>query len=88
MTYTAIEQANYVDTVSPNHEIDANLYMTLPEGTDTSVIFPRLKKTTYSLNESQESDLDKPTTMAASIAAIGINTELRRSTMMATQWKP
>jgi len=62
--------------------------MTLPEGTDASAIFPKLKKATYSLNQTHESDLDKPTMMAAIIAAIGINTKLRRFTMMATEWKP
>jgi hypothetical protein len=33
-----------MDTASPNHEVDANLYMTLPEGTDVSAIFPTLNK--------------------------------------------
>jgi hypothetical protein len=33
-------KANYIDTASPNHEVDDNLYITLPDGTDESAIFP------------------------------------------------
>ena len=50
LQYDLYWQANYIDTASPNHEVDDNLYITLPEGTDASAIFPRLKKATYSLN--------------------------------------
>jgi hypothetical protein len=61
--------------------------MILPEGSDASAICPRLKKTTYGLNQNHESDLDKPTTMAAIITAIEINTNLQRSTMMANEFE-
>jgi hypothetical protein len=37
--------------------------MTLPEGTDAPAIFARLKKATYGLNQTHESDLDKPAAM-------------------------
>jgi len=38
-------------TASPNHEVDDNLYMTLPEGTDASAIFARLNKAINGLNQ-------------------------------------
>jgi len=50
-------KANYVDTASPNHKDDDNLYMTLPEGTDASAIFARLNKAINGFNRLSYEDL-------------------------------
>jgi hypothetical protein len=50
-------QANYLDTASPNHEVDDNLYMTLPEGTDASANFARLNRAINGLNRPSYEDL-------------------------------
>jgi len=49
--------ANYIDTASPNHQVDDNLYMTLPEGTDVSANFTRLNKAINGLNQPSYEDL-------------------------------
>ena len=50
-------QANYIDTASPNHEVDDKLYMTLLEGTDASAIFARLNKAINGHNQTSYEDL-------------------------------
>jgi hypothetical protein len=40
------------------------MHMTLPEGTYASAIFARLKKATYDLNPTHDSNMDEPAVMA------------------------
>jgi len=55
------------DHASPNHEVDDNLDMTLPEGTDASAIFARLNKAINGINQPNYEDLQ--------------STQLKRSSM-------
>jgi len=50
-------QANDIDTASPNHEVDDDLYMTLPEGPDASAISARPNKATNGLSQPSYEDL-------------------------------